>query len=63
MTGPCKKCGAGPIVGPRYVTTSDELSYHCATCGYSFTRPCADAKTERPYRLQCEQGGKDSSDG
>lgn len=42
----CKKCGCGPIIGPKY--EQDEYGYErlwhrCATCGYRWGEPCKDA--------------------
>lgn len=51
MTGPCKKCGDGPIKGPNYEQSHDLLRYWCSVCGYSFTRPCADAEQPQPTPL------------
>jgi hypothetical protein len=40
MSNECKKCGRGPMQGPRYENGS--LIYKCAVCGYREARPPKD---------------------
>jgi len=49
----CPKCNAksNSIAGPRYHRNShtgqEVLQYMCTNCGYSETRPCADAHARK----------------
>lgn len=45
----CQKCGeggciSGPVYEPAVSSFRESLRYRCTVCGYSFTKPCADAK-------------------